>query len=496
MAPPDEELLGRYARNHNRDAFAALVEQRVGAVYAVALRQVGGDAHLAEDVTQIVFSTLARKASSLVHYRVLGGWLYRTTHFVARDVVRSERRRRAREQEALAMDHLSPGNHADVDWEALRLVLDELLTRELKSADRDAVWLRFFEGLSFAEIGMKLRLTENSARMRVDRALDRLRAALDRRGVRSTTAALATALAHQAGMAAPASLAMSVTGAALTDAAGSGGFALFGLFTMGKITTGIAGTIVAAIVTIGLVELLANRQLRAELRTFSDGNIPVISLQKEAKDLNQALQSLGTKNPEAVEIARLYRRISVLKARPAGVTDAEMKRASAWANVGRASPETAVETLHWAIFTGNLDAVASFITFDDNTPENREAFMDHFSPAVRAKYGTPERLYAAAFFGAGATANYSPDDALEVIGVDDHVGGNGNRYGQKHVSVWYGLASGAEFEGGSRWQPTTDGWAVAAFSLSKDWRQALTVLDPATGERLPTAQGENVSSKK
>ncbi|MEO5960946.1 MAG: sigma-70 family RNA polymerase sigma factor, partial [Opitutaceae bacterium] len=216
----DAELLRRYVGEKSEEAFAQLVQRHLAPVYTVALRQVGRDAHLAEDVAQMVFTTLARKAASLTGRPVLGGWLYRTTHFAARDVVRAECRRRAREQVAEIVNDLPTGGSAEVDWEALRRVLDQMM-EELRDADRDAVWLRFFEERSFAEIGAKLRLTENAARMRVERALEKLHAALARRGVRSTTAALATALAQQVSTAAPAGLAASVTGAALAGAVAS-----------------------------------------------------------------------------------------------------------------------------------------------------------------------------------------------------------------------------------------------------------------------------------
>ena len=177
----DAALLRRYAAEHSEEAFAELVRRHVGLVYACALRQVGGDAHLAQDVAQLTFTALARKAGALAERPVLGGWLWRTTQFAARDVVRTERRRRAREQEAHAMQESASDAGTPVEWEKLSPVLDAALG-DLREADRDAVWLRFFEGRSFAEVGARLRLTENAARMRVERALGRLHGALARRG--------------------------------------------------------------------------------------------------------------------------------------------------------------------------------------------------------------------------------------------------------------------------------------------------------------------------
>src|SRR5215216_3230207 len=112
----DVELLRRYAQDRSEEAFTELVRRRVNLVYSVALRQVGGNRQLAEDVTQRVFTNLDRNAQELAAHAVLSGWLYRSAQNAAKDVVRSERRRRAREEEAQIMDEtLSPDRL--VDWE-------------------------------------------------------------------------------------------------------------------------------------------------------------------------------------------------------------------------------------------------------------------------------------------------------------------------------------------------------------------------------------------
>lgn len=254
----DAELLRRYAQAGSQEAFAELVRRRVDLVYTVALRQVGGDAHLAQDVTQKVFVDLARKAGELASRAVLSGWLYRSTQFAASDVVRSERRRRTREQESHAMQETSRTPHSAADWEKLRPLLDEAMG-ELADDDRDAVALRFFEERPFAEIGRALRLTEEAARKRVERALDRLAAALSRRGVTSTATALGLALANQALVAAPAGLATTITGAALAGGvaatAGTGALAgglVFGFMSATKTTVGIAAA-VAVLATGGAI---------------------------------------------------------------------------------------------------------------------------------------------------------------------------------------------------------------------------------------------------
>jgi len=60
----DDALLCRYAQEGDEDAFTELVRRHLNFVYAAALRQVGGDAQFAQDVTQIVFTDLARKAAA------------------------------------------------------------------------------------------------------------------------------------------------------------------------------------------------------------------------------------------------------------------------------------------------------------------------------------------------------------------------------------------------------------------------------------------------
>jgi RNA polymerase sigma factor (sigma-70 family) len=482
----DVELLRDYAEQNSEAAFGELVQRHVKLVYSIALRQCGGDTHLAEDVAQRVFTDLARRSRSLSGYAVLGGWLYRRAQFVASDIVRAEHRRRAREQEAQAMQDVSRPAIGDAEWQKLAPVLDQAIG-ELPDRDRDAVVLRFIEARPFREIGATLRLTEDAARMRVERALEKLRGALERRGITSTSAALGVALANQAAAVVPSGVAASVTGAALVGAAAGGGTgaAWLAVFTMSKIKVGVVSALLVAGLATMAVDLHANRGLHAELRALQAGGENLGALSRENQRLNAALQKSSATNPEAGELVRLRQRAAVLKARPPGVLDSEMISASSWRDVGRATPEAANMTFHWAMFTRDLDTVAKFVIFDDDTPENREAFMAHFSPAVRAKYLTPERIMAAAAYGAGTNMAQSPDDAFQFLGVDDHVGGDGSRFGQKHVQVWYRMASGQEFEGGTRWQQTPDGWLPAAFTLAKDWKPIVSSFDAVSGDRLP-----------
>jgi RNA polymerase sigma factor (sigma-70 family) len=161
----DGSLLETYATGRIEAAFSTLVERHLNAAYSAALRRVGGDAHLAEDVTQQVFAALAHNARKLSRHPVLSAWLFTTTRNVAAQLVRSERRRKGRETNFQTMDHIHQ-TAAEANWNQIGPVLDEVID-QLSEGDRRAVLLRFMERRGFAEIGNTLRLTEDAARMKV-----------------------------------------------------------------------------------------------------------------------------------------------------------------------------------------------------------------------------------------------------------------------------------------------------------------------------------------
>jgi RNA polymerase sigma factor (sigma-70 family) len=256
----DATLLADYARQRDEAAFAELVRRHVNFVYAAARRQVNGDAHLAQDVTQAVFTDLARKARALAGRPALAGWLFTSTRFAAAKVVRAEQRRRIREQAAQLMD-AATDSAAPADWERLRPVLDAAL-EDLKEGDRAAILLRYLQGLDYAQVGERLALTDNAARMRTERALERLREQFARRGITSTTAALAVALAGESALAAPAGLAATVTGTALAAAPVGGALVFMGLT---KLQLNAMSAVVLAGASIGYMQEHTNHQLRAGL---------------------------------------------------------------------------------------------------------------------------------------------------------------------------------------------------------------------------------------
>ena len=211
----DIRLLKEYAESHSEPAFTALVERHVNLVYSAALRSVG-NATAAEEITQAVFIILARKAKSFGGKTVLPGWLYQTARLTAANHLRGEIRRQNREQEAYMQSILNePESEA---WRQISPLLDDAMGR-LGEKDRNAIVLRFFENKNLAEVGVALGASEDAAKMRVNRALEKLRKFFSKRGVALSGAIIAGAVSANSVQAAPVALAKTISAVAIAKGA-------------------------------------------------------------------------------------------------------------------------------------------------------------------------------------------------------------------------------------------------------------------------------------
>jgi RNA polymerase sigma factor (sigma-70 family) len=280
-------LLAEYTASRSETAFRELVERYINLVYSTARRLVAGDAHLAQDVTQIVFTDLARKAPGFSSQVMLGGWLHQRTFHVATTLIRAERRRQRRERRASEMNPFeNPPRDAFVQ---IAPALDEAIL-QLKSADRQAILLRFFEQKDFHSVGEALGSNEDAARMRVNRALEKLHALLKHRGFTLSAAALGATLGAHSVTAAPLGLAASISGAALASAAATGTtFTLLKLMAMTKVQIGVTAIILTGAAITLVVQRYDQGALRGQTATLQQ---QIAQLQKEnANLLNRASET-------------------------------------------------------------------------------------------------------------------------------------------------------------------------------------------------------------
>ncbi|HZL78785.1 MAG TPA: TIGR03435 family protein [Candidatus Limnocylindrales bacterium] len=269
MTNDDLTLLREYARRNSEEAFAALVARHVNLVYSVALRQVR-DPHLAGEITQAVFIILARKADSLGDKTILPGWLCRTARYASANALTIQRRRQRREQEAHMQSVLNEAEPMpDETWNQIAPLLDGAM-EQLGQKDHDAVVLRFFEGRNFKEVGAALGASEDAAKKRVNRALEKLRKFFTKRGVSSTTAIIAGAISANSVQAAPVTLAKSVTAVAIVKGAAASGSTLTLIKGALKI---MAWTKAKTAIVVGVGILLAAGTTTITVRTIQEHRI-------------------------------------------------------------------------------------------------------------------------------------------------------------------------------------------------------------------------------
>jgi RNA polymerase sigma factor (sigma-70 family) len=215
MVTDDMDLVRQFAQNGSEEAFASLVSRHLNLVYSVALRQVR-DAHLAEEVTQTVFIILARKAGSFGPGTIVSGWLCQTARYASAKALTMLRRRQQREQEAFVQ---SQSNEPETEaWHQIKPLLEAAMS-QLPEKDHGAIVLRYFEGRSFREVSTALGTTEAAAKMRVNRALMRMRLFFAKRGVTLSVTAIAEAVSAHSIQAAPTGLAASITAAKVSGTA-------------------------------------------------------------------------------------------------------------------------------------------------------------------------------------------------------------------------------------------------------------------------------------
>jgi RNA polymerase sigma factor (sigma-70 family) len=315
----DQELLRDYSASRSEPAFAELVRRHVDLVYSAALRMLR-DTHQAEDVTQGVFVALAQAAAQLIEHPVLSGWLHRTARNLAVKTIRTDARRRARENEAAVMNELLSGE-SDASWDQIAPHLDDALS-ELDDPDRDALLLRFFERKTAREMAATLGISDEAAQKRVSRATDRLREVFSKRGIAVGGGGLAVVLAAETVHSAPVGLAATISSAVLagTTIATATITTTATTIVMTTLQKVIVGATIALVAGAGIYEAHQASQLRDKVQELQQQQGPldaqIRQLQQERDDATNRLAGLrdelasAKKNPNEVvklrgEVGRL-----------------------------------------------------------------------------------------------------------------------------------------------------------------------------------------------
>ncbi|MEA2735574.1 MAG: hypothetical protein QOE14_2025, partial [Humisphaera sp.] len=231
----DRALIDQFAATRDAQAFEELVRRHVDWIYAAARRQVGPAN--AEDVTQAVFVVLAEKPATAARQAALSPWLFGVLRFASLRCLRDQSRRRQHERAAAEQARSARMDvESDDEREQMLAMLDELVAK-LRDRDRRPVIMRFYQRCSFAQIGDALGVSEEAARKRVTRSVDKLRSMFAAQGVSGVPGDAmqmftVTALLH----AAPAAIAMHAAQAAISaGAAGASGVLAKGAIAMMRI---------------------------------------------------------------------------------------------------------------------------------------------------------------------------------------------------------------------------------------------------------------------
>ena len=169
----------------DRAAMERFYEVFFDRVYGYVRRMLNED-HLAEDVTQDVFMHIQRSIHTYDPSRDPGPWVFTIATNKVRDFWRTRRHKEAGleaslddEERKFRAPSRDPGPLPELEREEMSRELSKAID-ELPPGMRETLVLRYFEGLSFEEIGAKVGRNETAVRKRYSRALGDLREALAR----------------------------------------------------------------------------------------------------------------------------------------------------------------------------------------------------------------------------------------------------------------------------------------------------------------------------
>jgi len=312
--------------------------------------------------------------------------------------------------------HLQSEPPGAADWDKVAPVLNGMI-QELNAQDREAVLLRFYRRCTFREIGTVLRLREDAVQKRVERALEKIRAGLVRRGITSTSVALAVMLETHAVVAAPVGFAATVARGAVSAAClGGGSVAVVQFMSIGKLQLAALAVIVAVGVTVVTLQHQKNASLQAALTAAQNEKQQIATLRAENQVTKNELASLRA---DQVDKSQRHEQVSAPPSAPRPsppvANTAPMRPIDSLHNVGNATPTAALESMIWAKEAVDLAALGKLFALTPASREKAEALFAGIPDEQKMKLqiSNPEEMLA--FFFAGMGKQIS---ALQILKED------------------------------------------------------------------------------
>ena len=165
----DEDGLLIIEAQKNPQQFKKLYQKWLSPVFRYFYFRVGNSKD-AEDLTGQVFLRVFESLPRYKHNGCFSAWLFSIAHARVVDFYRKSKKE-------VSLDNVEV--ELSIQMDDIGLSRDEVvdllsLIKNLKGEEQELIYLRFFAGLSFAEIGMSLNRKEDTVRKSLSRLLDRM----------------------------------------------------------------------------------------------------------------------------------------------------------------------------------------------------------------------------------------------------------------------------------------------------------------------------------
>ncbi len=172
MSQKPDSALVQAAMNGDAESFGELCRRYYPAMVAIA-HSVVGNRHTAEDAAQQAFAKAARKLPQLKNKNKFGGWLAVICRNVAKDMAQdTEKFYTSDDLSMIAADSHENGT-TDVVKKAIS---------ELSDSDREVIFLRYYDGMTYERISVVLGISEQAINGRLRRAKKKIANYLRRNG--------------------------------------------------------------------------------------------------------------------------------------------------------------------------------------------------------------------------------------------------------------------------------------------------------------------------